>query len=67
MPSYMKLNIHGIDIVGIAIMILIISCLVWVLKNKYLESFIESFTFSFFDDASLTNILPSGTYSSPGM
>lgn len=40
MPSYMKLNIHGIDIVGIAIMILIISCLVWVLKNKYLESFI---------------------------
>ena len=35
-----SLNIKGVDIVGVYIMILIIGCLIWVLRNNYLESFI---------------------------
>ena len=35
-----SLNIKGVDIVGVYIVILILGCLIWVLRNDYLENFI---------------------------
>lgn len=35
-----SLNVKGVDVVGIYIIILILGCLIWVLRNNYLENFI---------------------------
>ncbi len=35
-----RFNIKGVDVVGVYIMILVLGCLIWVLRNDYLENFI---------------------------
>lgn len=35
-----SLNIKGVDIVGVYIIILVLGCIVWMLRNKYIDNFI---------------------------
>lgn len=35
-----SLNVKGVDVVGVYIIILVLGCLIWVLRNNYLENFI---------------------------